>query len=966
MSTADGGASEAYEPDGLDARRVVQVVIIRRGGEGWRGSGYRVSGDTVLTAAHVVRDAVSITLRFLTEDGDVTELPAEPEPLWEDSGVDIAVLRIVNDASSRGRYAAEVPPVRFGRITQPVDCESLGFPKFKLRLDIASAELNKLTQYRDSHHALGSTTPWADLRKGTLEISVSAPGPDPEDRSPWEGMSGAAVWSSGHLIGVVSLHHTTDGPGRLTASRVQRWYRRLSRAQIDELSELIGLPARAAHLTRLPPPPAQPPPADDDPAEALAGEVSRQWRKEEEQRRVHDPFPLPVRFRCTDRNVFDHWANIRKLPRGAAAQPLLLDGELDQIVEAYLSVPSCRLVVLGEAGAGKSILTLRFLVDWLDARVPGDRVPVIFGLDSWDPAATSLRDWMCAHLVRDHPFLAAPAAHGGSLARALLDTGKILPVLDGFDEIPSGLHGKALEALNKATTMPLLLTSRPDEYSRAVNDSKESDVLSAAAVIELEGLTVEDYADYLTRASRPVRGGGADSTVWDAVLARLRELPHTPCAANLAEVLSTPLMVSLARTIYSDAPGQDPSELLDFRTPEALQEHLLAAFVPAVYKLAPTDDRDADTPRRRRDRRRRHRRHWTPEHAQHWLGYLATHLDELDTHDLAWWQLGTAVRRSTRMLVVGFLAGMALGVPTGIGNLPVDLVGTPHPPGFAITRGLLLWLLHGLVAGSVFGFVYGFTPRGAASEPSTLRVQLFGGIRRNAAEIVRRFVLGLVIGVPAAVVLELLDRSVIGPLGFNDGLGGGLRGALLFPAEIGLGAGFALAITAWLETPIDTVSAVSASDLLKTNRKNALVHMLVWLLVLGIPAGIAIGRAPGQVGEFAPGPVLGLLAGLVFGIEGAFGGGLGYGLSFTAWGQWVALSRIWLPLTGRLPWAVVAFLDDAHERGVLRRAGAVYQFRHARLEGHLAHAFQAHQAPRRPGSPIMAEQEPVATGSASL
>ncbi|MEU1629661.1 NACHT domain-containing protein [Streptomyces sp. NPDC020096] len=951
MSTAGGGASGVPGPDELDVRRLVQVIITRRGGEEWRGSGYRVSGDAVLTSAHVVRDAVSVTLRFLTEDGDVTELSGEPELLWEDSDVDVAVLKIPNDAGSSGLYAAEVPAVRFGLITQPVDCEALGFPKFKLRPDIAWSEFNRITWYRDSHHAQGKTTPWADLRTGTLEISVGAPGPDPEGRSPWEGMSGAAVWSGGCLIGVVSAHHLTDGAGRLTASRVQRWYKRLTQAQIDELGALIGLPARAVHLTRLPPPPTQPPPAEGDPAEALAGEVSKQWRREEEQRRVHDPFPLPVRFRCTDRDVFDHWANIRKLPRGAAAGPLPLDGELDQIVDAFISVPSCRLVVLGEAGSGKSILTLRFLVDWLDARTPGDRVPVIFGLGSWDPAATSLRDWMCARLVRDHPFLAAPAARGGNLARVLLDTGQILPVLDGFDEIPSGLHGMALKALNQATTMPLLLTSRPDEYTRAVNSpensvdsegSDDSDVLTAAAVIELEGLTVDDYADYLIRASRTIRGGGADRTVWDAVLARLREAPHTLGTANLAEVLTTPLMVSLARTIYSDAPRRDPEKLLHFPTPEALQDHLLAAFIPAVYKPAPKDDRDADGPR--------HRHHWTPERAQHWLGYLAAHLEQLKTHDLAWWQLGTIERRSSRMLMVGFLAGMALGVPTGIGNLPVDLVATTHGFGFAIVRGLLVWLLHGLVAGLVFGFVYEFAPRGAASKPSTLRIQIFGETRRNGAEIARRFRLGLVFGVPSAVGLELMDRLVVGPLRFDDGLSGGLSGALLFPIELGIAAGLALAITAWLETPIDTTSAISASDLLRTNRKNAFVHMLVWLLVLGIPAGIALGLKPGRTGAFESGPVLGLLAGLVFGIEGAFGGGLGYGLSFTAWGQWVALSRLWLPLTRRLPWAVIAFLDDAHERGVLRKAGAVYQFRHARLEAHLAHVYRARQESHRPPS----------------
>ncbi|MGW3950816.1 NACHT domain-containing protein [Streptomyces sp. NPDC004752] len=935
MSTADGSASGTPGPDELDVRRVVQVVITRRGGEEWRGSGYRVSGNAVLTAAHVVRDAVSVTLRFLTEDGDVMELSGEPEPLWEDSDVDVAVLKISNDPGGSGLYAAEVPPVRYGLITQPVDCDALGFPKFKLRPDNASSEINRAARYRDSHHAQGKTTPWADLRKGTLEISVGAPGPDPEGRSPWEGMSGAAVWSGGYLIGVISAHHLTDGAGRLTASRVQRWYKHLTQAQIDQLGDLIGLPARAVHLTRLPPPPPHPPPAEGDPAEALADEVSKQWRREEEQRRVHDPFPLPVRFRCTDRNVFDNWANIRRLPRGAAATPLPLAGELDQIVDAYTFVPSRRLVVLGEAGSGKSILTLRFLVDWLDTRTPGDLVPVIFGLGSWDPAATSLRDWMCAQLVRDHPFLAAPATRGGNLARVLVDTGKILPVLDGFDEIPSGLHGMALKALNQATTLPLLLTSRPDEYTEAVNGSEDSDVLTAAAVIELEDLTVDDYADYLIRASRTIREGGADRTVWDAVLARLREGPYSQGTANLAKVLTTPLMVSLARTIYSDAPRRDPEKLLHFPTPEALQDHLLDAFIPAVYSAAPHDDRDADSPR--------HRRHWTPQQAQHWLGYLAAHLEQLKTHDLAWWQLGATMRRSTRMLVIGFLAGMALGVPTGIGNLPVDLIATTRGLGFAIVRGLLVWLLHGLVAGLVFAFVYEFAPRGAGSKPSTLRIQIFGETRRNGAEIARRFMLGLVFGVPSAVVLVLMDRLIVGPLGFDDGVGGGIRGALLFPVEIGFGAGTAFAIMAWLETPIDTTSAISASDLLRTNRKNAFVHMLVWLLVLGVPAGIAMGLAPGRLGGFAPGPVLGLLVGLVFGIEGAFAGGLGYGLSFTAWGQWAALSRMWLPLTGRLPWAVIAFLDDAHDRGVLRKAGAVYQFRHARLETHLAHVYRARQ-----------------------
>jgi hypothetical protein len=75
---------------------------------------------------------------------------------------------------------------------------------------------------------------------------------------------------------------------------------------------------------------------------------------------------------------------------------------------------------------------------------------------------------------------------------------------------------------------------------------------------------------------------------------------------------------------------------------------------------------------------------------------------------------------------------------------------------------------------------------------------------------------------------------------------------------------------------------------------------------------------------------------LSLGLVGGIGGGLAYVLSLTAWGQWVVFARVWLPLTGKLPWGLPAFLDDAYRRGVLRRAGAVYQFRHARLQDHFA------------------------------
>jgi hypothetical protein len=177
----------------------------------------------------------------------------------------------------------------------------------------------------------------------------------------------------------------------------------------------------------------------------------------------------------------------------------------------------------------------------------------------------------------------------------------------------------------------------------------------------------------------------------------------------------------------------------------------------------------------------------------------------------------------------------------------------------------------------------------------------------------------------AALAILLMDRLLVPRLGLNDGLGGGLP--IEFVAEFALASGLVFGLMAWLEVPIDVRAAVSPVGLLRSNRANVVTLFLLWALVLGSVAGLAQ--------SFTAGPLRSVEVGLVFGIEGAFGVGIGYGLCLTAWGQWVALARIWLPLTGRLPWRLLTFLDDACQRGALRRAGAVYQFRHARLQDHL-------------------------------
>lgn len=176
---------------------------------------------------------------------------------------------------------------------------------------------------------------------------------------------------------------------------------------------------------------------------------------------------------------------------------------MGNIVEVYRRIRSGRLVILGRAGSGKSIMLIRLVLDSLASFTLPERVPMIFNLGSWDATATTLRDWLIGQLLRDYPHLARRTPGGPTLAAALVDADLILPVLDGFDEIADGLRGEALEAFN-ATSLPLVLTSRRDEYAEAVRGAGAP--LNWAAGIELVDLTLDDLTAYLPgkpAATRP-------------------------------------------------------------------------------------------------------------------------------------------------------------------------------------------------------------------------------------------------------------------------------------------------------------------------------------------------------------------------------------------------------------------------------------------------------------------------------
>ncbi|MCT9141294.1 aKG-HExxH-type peptide beta-hydroxylase [Streptomyces violarus] len=221
---------------GLMPERVAKIIVTpANGGPSRRGSGYLVSAGRVLTAAHVVEDAATIEIRFQADRPDELSVAAAVE--WRHAGIDVAVL--VVPVRLGGTSTGALPAASYGRIGERdvvLRCTALGFPRFKLRTDTDGS------RYRDAEHADTTCAALSNRGEGTLDLKVTSPPADDPDpgKDAWEGMSGAAVFCEGHLVGVVSRHHRSDGPGRIAAGRVDRWAEALTRTELVALEHVLG------------------------------------------------------------------------------------------------------------------------------------------------------------------------------------------------------------------------------------------------------------------------------------------------------------------------------------------------------------------------------------------------------------------------------------------------------------------------------------------------------------------------------------------------------------------------------------------------------------------------------------------------------------------------------------------------------------------------------------------------------
>ncbi|WP_328968022.1 hypothetical protein [Streptomyces sp. NBC_00239] len=696
-------------------------------------------------------------------------------------------------------------------------------------------------------------------------------------------------------------------------------------------------------------------------AEDLARTVRGQWLEEAGARRLRDPRVLPLAWSATRREVADpagvpggpggeavpagglpggetagagtsaagspvgaspdrRVPGARPAPATARVLRVRLDGRLDgrfeeataRLAAGYRQIEGGRLVVLGEPGAGKSVLAMLLTLGLLgepDRGTGPDRpVPVLVPVSSWDPVVEALDDWLVRTLA-DAYYAGRP-----EIPRILLSHQLLLPVLDGLDEIPEAARRGAVRALNHALgrDRPVVVTCRSAEYEDVIEGG--STALRRAPVVEIAPVAAEDAVAYLSDAQWPE---GVD---WSEVYGELRTAPGGPVAL----ALSTPLMVSVARSLYERSGGR-PAELADrarFASRHAVEDHLVERFVDAAYADRPPAE--AATARTR-------------------LTFLALYLHRHREQDLAWWLMPRRLFSAWAAPGVGLGLGALLWVFTGV--LTARLTDYDFKGGQGAVLGGFVALLAMIV-----WFAAADRPPGRPAF-----------VLRGAPDRLRRgFRTGLAFTVVPSVAVTASLALVLVSQGWDQNAAGLMVSVQSVALAVTAAVSCALAVHECLDAPPGRAARSDPLGSLREDRNSAMAGALAAgavVALLAFPTLMVCGAAATAVGaafngwSHEPGPAELLAAQFRTGasLVGA-GGGLADAplliavcgvlpglvtalltLLTRAWTRF-ALLRLIGAVRGHLPWRLMDFLADAHRRGVLRQSGGLYRFRHVRLQ----------------------------------
>lgn len=225
----------------MDLNRVVQVFSRDAKGEETTGSGYLLSPRAVLTASHVIGRSVA---DVQVESRSGMEWVAGVDRAI-DLGNDVSILVCSSATSAVLGVAPQLGGL--GRRAVELDCVAVGFPNHALQR----------SQQAGAGSATGDVEPGAYLRGTQVsgEFSTATGFDDrsitlfldpnsrpqvvpPSGMSAFAGFSGAALFVSGYLVGVVTRDPSPDHPTILEGVRLEGVFAEVADHRVDVLEDL--------------------------------------------------------------------------------------------------------------------------------------------------------------------------------------------------------------------------------------------------------------------------------------------------------------------------------------------------------------------------------------------------------------------------------------------------------------------------------------------------------------------------------------------------------------------------------------------------------------------------------------------------------------------------------------------------------------------------------------------------------
>ena len=401
----------------------------------------------------------------------------------------------------------------------------------------------------------------------------------------------------------------------------------------------------------------------------LLNKVKAFWIEGVLKKSVHKMAMIDLGKETQSDAVAHAWDQVLELP-DQSRQTLPPDKNISHIFDEM----NRALLILGEPGTGKTITLLQLAQDLIE-RVEQDEsfiepVPVVFNLSTWSQGQT-LIEWLVAELSSKYQI---PKRMG----QPWLEQHRILPLLDGLDEVNPADRAACVEAINtfgqEFGLSGLAVCSRVTDYTALPVRLK----LNGA--IRLQPLSLEQVDDYLEAA-------GEQLTVLRTALEVDEELQ------SLAQ---TPLTLGIMVLAYQDLPveglvGQAQQSL------EARRRHLFETYIERMFRRKGQGDE------RYRVDQTKNRLAWLGQQMRRHNQsiFLIEQLQPSWLVSRGWTWAYLLASRIIAELAVGLIMGLTLGVSAARFFRMTDTlaVGLGGWLGFGLILGLVLGLLLALLDG---------------------------------------------------------------------------------------------------------------------------------------------------------------------------------------------------------------------------------------------------------------------------